>query len=202
MEGISNNIDNYYQNLIIQDIALTGQKTFREISLRFDYSIHYVTDQCTPGLLDIRVLPVPVKCSPLSYYGFDISSSIKPEKADLVFYLMQHDDFVSDSLIFFDIPLDKDSSLYTSLTAARDVNDGKISVSFARAVFHYTKSSYELFRDRILQIDEYYAASMLADSTLLWASHGMLSETGNKAEMILRQLEIERIINYISPGKI
>jgi hypothetical protein len=132
---------------------------------------------------------------------FDISSTIRSRKADLFFYLIQHDGFVSDSLIFFDIPLDKDSSLYTSLTAATDVNDRQISVSFARAVFHYTKSSYELFRDRILQIDEYYAASMLADSSLLWASHGMLSETDNRAEMILRRLEIERIINYISPAK-
>lgn len=201
LEGITNNIDNYYQNLIIQDIALANQQTFNEISLRFDYSIHYVTDQCTPGLLDIRVLPLTVKCSPLSYYGYDISNSIKPEKADLVFYLIQHDGFISDSLIFFDIPLEKDSSLYTSLTAARETNDGKISVTFARPDFHYTKSSYELFRDRILQIDEYYAASMLADSTLWWASGGMLSETGNKAEMILRQFEIERILNYISPQK-
>jgi hypothetical protein len=201
LDGISNNVDNYYQNLIIQDIALAGQQSFNDISLRFDYTIRYIRDQCTPGLLDIRVLPVTVKCSPLSYYNYDISSSIIPEKADLVFYLVQHDGFISDSLVFFDIPLDKDSSLYTSLSATRDTNDRNISVTFSRAVFHYTKSSYELFRDRILQVDEYYAASMLADSALLWASHGMLSETGNKAEMILRQLEISRIINYIRPEK-
>ena len=39
-EGITDGIDNYYQNLIIQDIALAGQQSFREVSLRFDYKIH------------------------------------------------------------------------------------------------------------------------------------------------------------------
>ncbi len=74
-------------------------------------------------------------------------------------------------------------------------------LSFSRAVFHFSKSSYEKFRDRILQIDQYYAASLLADSTLIWAGHGFLSETGNRAEMILRQLELERIIKYIRPQR-
>jgi hypothetical protein len=201
LEGISNNTDNYYQNLIIQDIAIANQQAFHEISIRFDYNIRYVKDQCTPGLLEIRVLPVAIKCSPLFYYGYDISASILPEKADLVFHLIQHDGFISDSLIFFDVPLEKDSSLYNSLTASTDSGDGNIKVALARAVFHYTKSSYEKFRDRILQIDQYYAASMLADSALVWAYDGILSETANKAEMILRRVELKRIINYIRPGK-
>ena len=146
IEGISSNIDNYYQNLIIQDIAIANQLTFNEISLRFDYNIRYVEDQCTPGLLEIRVLPFTVKCFPLFYYGYDISESILPEKADLVFDLIQHDGYVSDSLIFYDVPLEKDTGLYSSLTAPIDTNDRNISVAFARAVFHYTKSSYEIFR--------------------------------------------------------
>jgi hypothetical protein len=177
-EGISTNIDNYYQNLIIQDIAIANQQIFNEISLKFDYSISYVTDQCIPGRLEIRVLPVSVKCFPVFYYGYDISSSILPEKADLVFHLIQYDGFVSDSLIFFDVPLEKDSSLYSSLTSATDTNDRNSKVTLTRAVFHYTKSSYEIFRDRILQIDEYFAASMIADSALVWAAEGILSETG------------------------
>lgn len=201
LEGKKNSLDNYYQNLIIQDIAIANQQTFNEISLRLDYTIRYVADQCTPSLLNIRVQPVEMKCFPLFYYGFDIAGAIKPEKADLVFYLIRHDGYVSDSIIFFDIPLEKDSSLYSSLTAEKDSNDRKLTVTFTRAVFHYTKSSYEVFRDRILQIDDYYAAAMLADSALVWASNGILAETGNKAEIILRQVEIERIISYIRPEK-
>jgi tetratricopeptide (TPR) repeat protein len=201
LEGISNNADNYYQNLIIQDIAIASQQTFNTILLKFNYTICYVTDQCAPGLLDISVLPVQAKCVPLFYYGYDISNFIKPEKADLIFYLTRLDGFISDSLIFYNVPLEKDSSLYTSLKAAIDASDRSIPVVFGRAVFHYTLASYEIFRDRILQIDGYYAASLLADSTLLWASDGILSETGNKAEMILRQLEIGRIISYLRPEK-
>ncbi len=117
IEGITNGIDTYYQNLIIQDIALAEQKTFREISLQFDFKVQYLTDQCRPGKLEIRVLPVVINSLPLLYQGFDISSSIRPERADMVFHLVQHSGFVTDSLVFFDIPLETDSSLYTSLTS-------------------------------------------------------------------------------------
>ncbi|MFA4862449.1 MAG: hypothetical protein WC605_01635 [Bacteroidales bacterium] len=199
LEGITNSNDNYYQNLIIQDIALAGQQSFREISLRFDYKIHYVTDQCRPEQLEIRVLPLSVVCFPLIYRGYNVSASVKPEKADLIFQLVNFDGFVSDSLIFIDIPLESDSSLYTSLTFARNTSDSNLSVVFSRAVFHYTKSSYEEFRDRILQIDQFYAASLIADSARAWAANGFLSESGIKAEMILRQVELERIIEYIRP---
>lgn len=200
-EGVNNGVDHYYQNLIIQDIALANRQAFSDISLRFDYKIQYVTDQCRPGNLEIRVLPVEMKCSPLLYYGYDISSAVKPEKADLIFHLVQHEGFVIDSLIFYDIPLEKDSSLYSSQTS--EINDiaSGITVAFSRAIFHYTKSSYERFRDRILQIDQYYAASMIADSARKWVADGMLAETGSKAEMILRQVELERIIDYIRPEK-
>ncbi|NTV83615.1 MAG: hypothetical protein HGA23_04865 [Bacteroidales bacterium] len=138
---------------------------------------------------------------PLLYKGFDISSSIRPERADMVFHLVQQNGFVTDSLIFFDIPLETDSSLYTSLTSFIKDTSSVGSVIFFRAVFHFTKSSYEKFRDRILQIDRYYAASLIADSTLIWAGNGFLSETGNRAEMIMRQLELERIIKYIRPQR-
>jgi hypothetical protein len=201
IEGITDGIDHYYQNLIIQDIALAGQQSFREISLRFDYKIHYVTDQCRPEQLEIRVLPLSVMCFPLIYHGYNVSASVKPEKADLVFHIINYNGFVSDSVIFFDVPLEKDSSLYTSLTSARTASDSILSVAFARAVFHYTKASYEKFRDRILQIDQYYAASLIADSTIAWVNNGFLSESGVKADMILRQVELERIIGYIRPAE-
>jgi len=200
-EGITNSIDNYYQNLIIQDIALASQQTFHEISVRFDFKIHYTMDQCRQGQIEIRALPVTITCFPLFYNGYDISAFIKPEKADLVFHIIESDGLVVDSLFFFDIPLEKDSSLYTSLTSATDDKATVLSVSFSRAVFHFTKSSYEIFRDRILQIDQYYAASLIADSARVWAEKGFLSETGNKAEMIMRQVELERIIKFIRPGQ-
>lgn len=199
LEGTANGIDNYYHNLIIQDLALASQKAFLEISIPINYEIQYVTDQCRQGQIEIRVLPVVLQCSPLFYQGYDISSSIRPEKADLVFHLIHPDGFVSDSLIFFDIPLNKDSSLYTSMNSNNNNIDAVINVSYSRAVLHYTKSSYELFRDNILEIDRYYAASLIADSTGIWADDGFLSENGTNAELILRQIELERILNYIRP---
>jgi tetratricopeptide (TPR) repeat protein len=201
-EGITNGIDNYYQNLIIQDLALSGHQSFNEISIRFDYDIHYVTEQCKPGQLEIKLFPLIVNCYPLFYQGIDISASVKPDKADLVFQLIHHEGFVYDSLIFFDVALDRDSNFYSSLTALHNDTASDVSVSFSRAAFHYTRSSYEVFRDRILEIDQYYAASLLADSAIVWAGTGFLSETGNRAEMILRQIELQRIIDYISPALI
>ncbi len=199
--GIADGTDNYYLDLIIQDIAIAGQKNFNEISLQFDYQVNYVTDRCIPGKVDISVLPVTVKCQPLFYHGYDISNAIRPAKADLVFNLLQDDGYVSDSLIFSDIPLEKDSNLYTSMASVRNDTSFSLSVSFSRGIFHYTQASYELFRDRILEIDQYYAASLVADTTRIWVENGFLSETGNRPEMILRQAELERIIKYIQPGR-
>ena len=201
LEGVTNGPDHFYQNLIIQDIALAGQQSFAEISLRFDYEIQYVTDLCTPGKIEIRVLPITFRGYPLIYRGYNVTASVKPEKADLIFQIIDDKGFVTDSLIFFDIPLEKDASLYTSISSARNTPDTNLSVTFARASFHYTKSSYEEFRDRILQIDQYYAASLIADSALTWTTKGFLSESGIRVEMLLRQVELERIIHYISPDK-
>jgi hypothetical protein len=194
-------IDNYYLNLIIQDIALAGQQNFNEILLKFEYQIHYVTDRCAPGKVEISVLPLAVKCDPLFYHGYDISNAVKPEKADLVFNLLQDEGYISDSLIFYDISPEKDSNLYTTLATVRNDTSLSLSVSFSRAVFHFTQFSYNLFRDRILQIDQYYAASLVADSARVWADNGFLSETTGRPEMILRQAELGHIIKYIKPDQ-
>jgi hypothetical protein len=201
IEDVSDGIDHYYQNLIVQDIAISRQQPFREVTLKLDYKLSYLTDQCLPDRIEIRVLPVKVKCTRLIYEGFDISSSIRPENADLVFYLTEQDGYVSDSLVFFNIAVEKDSGLYTSLTWIKDDTSSHTAVSFGRAVFHYTKYSYEVFRDRLLQIDNYHAASLVADSALYWISDGFLAETTDKPRMIMRQMELERIINHINPLK-
>jgi hypothetical protein len=200
-QGINNGIDHYYQNLIIQDMAIAGQQSFNEISLRFDYEIRFETDQCRHGQFEISVLPPKVAFLPLFYMGYDISPFIKPEKADLVFHLIQEEGFIFDSLVFFDVALDRDSSFYTSLSLTVSDKVAEISVSFSRAVFHYSEKSYETFRDRVLEIDDYYAASFIADSTLAWVKNGFLAETRNKAEMKIRQLELERITRYTRPAK-
>ena len=87
-QGIIDGPDYYYQNLIVQDIALASQKAFGDISLRFGYLVRYQLDQCRPGQLEVRVYSPEINSSALNYLGFDISSSIRPEKADLVFHLV------------------------------------------------------------------------------------------------------------------
>jgi hypothetical protein len=199
-QGISDGIDHYYQNLIVQDIALSSQLAFEKVSIRFDYRIRYQVDKCKPGKLEIKVFPPILYGSPLFYMGYDISSSIRPEKADIVFNLVRQGGFVTDSLVFINVPVDKQESLYSSLSYAEQDSSVNVSVQFSRAVFYYTMTSYEMFRDHLLQIDRYYAAAVIADSTERWISKGFLSETGTKSELIFRQLELERIINYIDPS--
>jgi hypothetical protein len=199
IEGIINGIDHYYQNLIIQDVALAGQRAFHDISLRLDYKIRFVTDACKSGLVEIKVLPVTTSCSPVIYQDYDVSKAVMPQTADLIFHLTHPDNFVSDSLFFFNIPVNTDSSLYTSMIFDRSDLAPEITVTFSRAIFHFTKTSYELFRDHILEIDHYYAASLIADSVKTWTTSGFLSEEGSGKELILRQIELERILKYISP---
>jgi hypothetical protein len=199
-QGINDGLDHYYQNLIVQDIALSSQLAFGQVSIRFDYRIRYHVDKCRPGKMEIKVFPPILKGVPLFYMGYDISSSIRPEKADIVFNLVRQGGFVTDSLVFINVPVDKQESLYSSMSYSEQDSSLNVSVQFSRATFYYTRSSYELFRDHLLQIDRYYAAAMLADSTEHWILKGFLSETGTKSELIFRQLELERIINYIDPS--
>jgi pentatricopeptide repeat protein len=198
-QGINNGIDHYYQNLIVKDVGLASQMAFDDISLRFDYSIHCLVDRCNPGQLEIKVFSPTIHGSPLYYLGYDISSSIRPEKADLVFHIVMPDGFITDSLVFYNVPVEKDGGLYSSLSYTGIDTSSAITANFARAVFYYTKSSYEKFRDHLLQIDQYFAAKLLADSTLSWASGGFLSESVSRPDLIMRQIELERIIRYLDP---
>ncbi len=198
-QGIIDGPDFYYQNLIVQDIALASQQAFGDISLRFSYRVRYQLDQCKPGHAEVRVFSPDIAGSPLNYLGYDISSSVRPEKADLVFHLVMPGGIITDSLVFRNIPVEKNDGLYTSLDFKGIDTSLTVTVFFSGATFYYTKSSYELFRDHLLQIDRYYAAALLADSAIKWTSNGFLSETPSRHDMILRQLELERIINYIDP---
>ena len=103
IQGIRNGIDHYYQNLIIQDVAIANQQKFEDISLDFDSRFEYQVDFCQKDQVVITVRPVHVKCRPLFYRSFDISASAWPETADLVFELKHENGIVTDSLIFYDI---------------------------------------------------------------------------------------------------
>jgi tetratricopeptide (TPR) repeat protein len=197
-QGIIDGPDFYYQNLIVQDIALASQQPFSDISLRFDYLVHYQLDQCRNGQAEIRVYSPEIKGAPLYYLGYDISYSIRPEKADLVFNIVMPGGLIVDSLVLQNIPVEKKDELYSSLSL-QGIDTTTAIVIFSRAIFYYTKSSYESFRDHLLQIDKYYAAALLADSAKKWALYGFLSETSSRHDMILRQCELERISNYINP---
>jgi hypothetical protein len=198
MQGINNGINHYYQNLIIQDLAIAGQKKFQDISLKLDFQVDFITDQCRPGQIDISVMPVKVNCQPLFYQGYDISASLKPEKADLIFHIIHENGVVIDSITFYDIAVGSDHGLYNTQSLQR-MNSSSVSASFERIVFQYSKLSYENFRDHVMEIDNYYAASMLADSAISWTQDGFLAENENYTEMLLRKFELDRILEYIDP---
>jgi hypothetical protein len=200
VEGINNGTDHYYQNLIIQDLAISGQLKFQEISLRFDYLLLYSVDQCPDSQVDINVKPVKVSCSPHFYQGYNISSSIKPETADLIFNLKNENGIIFDSIIFYRIKVRENSELYT-LQTYKKIKPAPVQADFSRAVFHYSKDSYEKFRDHILEIDNYYAASAMADSLAAWTAHGLLAENDTTAVMFLRQQELERTLHFMDPKK-
>lgn len=201
VSGISDGYNHYYLNLIIQDLAISEQKRFEDIQLRFSYKINYSLNLCQPKRLEVTAVPFTVSCSSILYKGFNISGSIKPEKADLVFYIFQRDGFLIDSLIFNEFSLLADSSLYTTVSYAVGDSASFYNVVSGSPRFQFTKASYELFRDKILEIDNFYAASLIGDSALQWAAGGFLSEDRNRAELQFRSLELERIAAYINPGK-
>lgn len=199
IRGISSGYNHYYLNLIIQDIAISEQKIFEEISLQFSYKTSFTVNKCFPGRIEVTVMPFTVSCSPVIYRGYDISGSIRPESADLVFNVSQSGGFRTDSLIFRDFALNSDSALYTTINfTVKDTADF-YDVTYGSAGFTFTKASYENFRDQILEIDNYFAASLLADSAFAWAGQGFLSEIRNRAELESRRIELDRIAEYINP---
>jgi hypothetical protein len=200
IRGIQNGYDLFYQNLIIQDIAIAGQLTFQEITLNLDFKVSFIADYCRPGFISIDVLPVGISCEPIFYQGYNIAPSIIPETADLVFNIAQPNGLVTDSLTFTGIPVNDTLKLYSSLNFQYDNLGTPVAASFAHAVFHYSSASYEKFRDYLLKIDDYYAACMLADSALTWTQSGFLAENENYADLITRQAELQRILDFIRPS--
>jgi len=200
VQGITPGIDHYYRNLIIQDLAIADQKKFQDILLSFKISLNFTVDNCNPAQSDVSCLPVNLLTDPVSYRGFDISGAIRPQSADLIFHVRENNSMVIDSLIFFQLPVNDTSGLY-HLKSFRPGPGAEITVDYSRAVFQFTKSSYENFRDRMLEIDNYYAAAMLADSTEGWISTGFLSASGNMPELQMKQVELARILTYIDPRR-
>ena len=199
IHGIDGRPESYYRNLIIQDIGLANQQLFEEVRIRFGFNFRYRVDQCQEGALKIEVMPFRISADPLFYRGFDISGPVEPEKADAVFYIFNGLGIMTDSLLIQGIPVEKDSSLYSLRIIPRDPFDGHDSVVFARASFHYAQATYEHFRDRIMEIDRYYAATELADSAYHWANRGFMRETDSLPWLVLRQYELERVLYYVDP---
>jgi hypothetical protein len=200
VQGITAGIDHYYKNLIVQDLAIADQKKFQDILISFRISLNFTIDNCNPAQTDVSCLPVNLSTDPVSYRGFDISEAIRPQHVDLVFHIRDNNGLVTDSLMFFQMPVNDTSGLY-HLKSFRKEPGEETTVAYSSAVFQFTKSSYEDFRDRMLEIDNYYAAAMLADSTAGWMSTGFLSASGNAPELYLKQVEIERLMNYIDPDQ-
>jgi hypothetical protein len=200
IRGIDGRPESYYRNLIIQDIGLANQQLFEEVNIRFGFSFRYRVDQCQDGALKIQVMPFRINADPLFYRGFDISGPVEPEKADATFYIFNKLGIMTDSLLIRDIPVEKDSSLYSLRLIPRDRFDGHDSVVFARASFHYEQATYEHFRDRIMEIDRYHAATELADSAYHWANGGFLRETDSLPWLFLRKYEMERILRHVDPA--
>jgi len=191
----------YYRNLIIQDLALAAGISIHEVTLRLDYHLHVTYDQCTLHRLEIAVRPVDARCNPYLYREFDVSASLVPSAADLVFYIRNQLGIISDSIVINNFPLrEKTGKPFVWLM---DINplEGRVTPFFARAVFHYDQQAYDAFRDHVLIIDEYYAAAALADSVYRLIGGGFLSEKGTCGELFLRQAEIERMARYVTPGK-
>lgn len=198
IRGLINVANNHYRNLIIQDIALASQVPTEEVTITFDFNCQYRVDQCDKDQVTIMVLPVCAQCYPLEYRGFDIAGSVRPETADLVFQIVNEMGILVDSVLFLNIPLESDTGLYTMRQLMKDPKEGRLTFRFSHALFHYTRNSYDKFRDRILEIDWYYAASEMADSVLKWKASGFLEETDSLPLFLLVQLELNRILSYIS----
>ena len=201
VEGIANGPDYYYQNLIIQDIALAQHKPFSEIALRFDYSFGYTIDYCKTGQVTLNLLSAGIVFPSLLYYGYDISSSLFPSNADVVFHIVQNNDISIDSLNFLGIPLAYDTGLYVSMDYKIDPSVSDYRVRFAGAGFYFTRTSYERFRDRLLEVDDYYAAAVVADSALAWYGNDEDLASADRAALITRRMELERITSLVNPRK-
>ena len=198
IRGLENQSNNHYRNLIIQDISLASQIPADEVSIGFDYKLQFQVDQCSRDQVTLVVMPIKVRCSPLEYRNFDISGSVRPEKADLVFQVVNEMGIVTDSVLFLDIPVEADSGLYTMRQLVKSPEEGRLIFRFSYALFHYSRESYDDFRDRILEIDWYYAASDMADSIMMWKTSGFLRETDTLPVFILRRFELDRLIRHIT----
>lgn len=201
LSGIAGGSTNFYRNLIIQDLALAHRTSLESVTLHFDYQIEYEVDTCCRDSVKLLITRFTVKTRPVRYYEFDISPSLLPGTTELVFHIKNEHRLVLDSLkAEISLPYLSRGDAFSCLVTVDEREKG-ISLSLHRAVFHYDRSSYERFRDHLLQVDRYYAAAALADSAIRWAGHGFLAETDDRAELLLRQSELARILRHTRPEK-
>ena len=200
IKGALRGTGHYYRNLIIQDLALAAGISMQEVRIRLDYHLHVTYDQCTPHRLEIAVRPAVARCHPYYYREFDVSASLVPSAADLVFYIRNQLGIISDSIVINRFPLRENTG--EPFVRQMDINplEGRVTPLFAYAVFHYDQHAYDAFRDHVLIIDEYYAAAVMADSAYRLITNGFLSEMTSPVGIFLRQAEIERIARYVHPA--
>jgi len=201
MSGVTNGSETYYRNLLIQDIGLAENRPFNEVDVRFDYIVHYTVSYCHEDYYELVITSLDILNKPVYYRGVDISPFIKPEKADIVLRSYNEFGILSDSVIFYNVNTRIDSTHYALIQIPINDEDRLLNFRFANARFYFTRESYDVFRDRIMEIDRFFASLMLADSMINWTSEGFLEETTDIPLLLLRNLEIARIIRQLKlPG--
>ncbi len=190
----------YYRNLILQDISNAGGIDLPNDGMTGAWSVEFGSEQDRPGRFEIRVHPPQVTMDPLLYKGFDISEALSPDQAKISFRLSNQLGIVSDSLSIFEVPVNGLSNNYV----VRSVSNTKketLKLKLSHISFTYTSKAYQVFRDKVQIIDNYYAAAALIDSLLQ-----NTSEISGFYELplpykIIQYAELLRIRDYIGSYK-
>lgn len=195
LTGLSSNRNDYYRNLIMQDIATPQQIPLDRMVFTLDVTLSYRMTQVAKGKYELTVEPKNMDIHTVGYFGFDISSSLKPHIASITFRVNDPYGLVHDSIVFKNLYQGTDSSLYFTRSFQSDITSPSIVPANLKVSF--SEQAYDYFRQEIAVLDDYFAAAALLDSVLHWSDRhypaGSASVWGN----YLQQLETTRIIRYV-----
>jgi len=198
--GLSGARSEYYRNLMIQDISLPQQIPAESVGFRLDIVVNYEVRKNGASQHQIKINSVAVTCDTVKYFGFDISSAVKPHFSTLSFKIKNSLGFIEDSVFFSDVPVGTDPSLYVSKSFQTVSRNPHVEFSSARLIFD--EKAYETFRDEIALLDDYFAAAAILDSLMVWSDNHFPSGDGSVWGNYLQQLEIGRILSYIDHSPI
>jgi len=189
--------DQYISNLIVRDIAFGEQKGFSEINIIYSTILKYNILDYSIGSYTVNGEFVAGRVQNAIYKGFNLSDVLKPAHASLNLTVRGPFDDVIREIFIDDVSLISDESDFSRSFQTGWLNPEELKFDISGIEFSYDNPAYENFKDRVLLINNYYAALSFIDIFLENLNDNYFGSSTSLIENYFQYLELQRLIRHI-----